>query len=294
MLLLEGHSSPVTALAFSPDGQRLASGTKSGMVGIWNGTEIPEELPTDPELTTSINAIEFHPEGLAFVVGGGMGWLGRRERADGTFAIFNPTGKPTSVTALRFLTPELLVVGAGDRVKPDSGMLMLWDMTTQRYREPQFRAGQGVRAISVLPTKRLVAWAEWGRKIAVWDIGKPEPIRFNLPHNATSLSLHPDGEWLAVAVEWSGKLFHLPTRQERVQLIGHKGAVTSIAFSPDGHILATGSWDGTVRFWDRNTGAERACYVWPVGKVITLAFSPDSLRLAVGGDSGTIMLFDVD
>ena len=113
-------------------------------------------------------------------------------------------------------------------------------------------------------------------------------------HAPGAISLRADGLQLAVAVEWTVKLFDLDKRYQSHDLKGHKGPVTGVSYSPDGRKLVSGSWDGTVRFWDVNTGVEQACFVWPVGKIVSLAFSPDGLRLAVGGDRGTILLFDLE
>ena len=71
---------------------------------------------------------------------------------------------------------------------------------------------------------------------------------------------------------------------------GHTDGVTSVAFSPDG-LLASGSWDGTVRLWDTSTGAEVAVLEGHTRLVRSVAFSPDGL-LASGSDDGTVRLWD--
>jgi WD40 repeat protein len=74
-------------------------------------------------------------------------------------------------------------------------------------------------------------------------------------------------------------------------LRGHTGKVWRIAFSADGKLLAFGSSDKTIRFWDARTGEPRA--VIPVGSVVYgLAFSPDDTRLASAGSDRTILVRD--
>ncbi|MFD4477236.1 AAA family ATPase [Streptomyces sp. NPDC058471] len=80
-------------------------------------------------------------------------------------------------------------------------------------------------------------------------------------------------------------------------LLGHKGAVYLTSFSPDGHLLATASYDRTVRLWDVSDPARPE----PLGKplrghkswVSSAVFSPDGTTLASASDDGTIRLWDV-
>jgi hypothetical protein len=77
------------------------------------------------------------------------------------------------------------------------------------------------------------------------------------------------------------------------QLVGHKAAVTSVAFSPDGKQALTGSGDRTVRLWDVATGAEVLCLEGHAGDVHSVAFAPDGRRAASGG-MDSIRLWDLE
>ena len=74
---------------------------------------------------------------------------------------------------------------------------------------------------------------------------------------------------------------------------GHSAAVYAVDSSPDGSLVATASFDGTVKLWKVADGAERIVFSGHKGKVMSVAFSPDGRSLVSGGEDKTVKLWDV-
>ena len=79
-----------------------------------------------------------------------------------------------------------------------------------------------------------------------------------------------------------------------IVLEGHKGEINSVAFSPDGNILASGSSDETIRLWDVNTGELLNTFEGHEGKITSVAFSPDGSILASGSNDKTLHVWNAN
>ena len=126
-----------------------------------------------------------------------------------------------------------------------------------------------------------------------WDL--PEGAKARLGKGtAYHIAYSPNGALLAVASSIGIWIHDAQTGQEIDLLTGHTASVRSVAFSPDGRTLASGSKDNTIRIVDMQTRTLRKVLIGHTGAVSNVAFSADGKVLASGSSDSTICLWNME
>src|SRR5262249_24764864 len=88
-------------------------------------------------------------------------------------------------------------------------------------------------------------------------------------------------------------IWDLPTRRRRSKFIRHSNTVESLAFSPDGAFLVSGSNDSTVRVWDLETGLEAGGLRGHTDQIDGIALAPNGRTLATASRDKTVRLWEI-
>jgi WD40 repeat protein len=165
------------------------------------------------------------------------------------------------------------------------GKVMLWNME-----------GGLLRIIHVISVFNDIVFSPDGMKIAIggWGgaalVGIDGKVLWERVDNTNSLAMSPDGKLIACGVKHAVKLFSIDGKLLKT-FVGHKKFVTTVEFSPDGSMIASGSQDKTVKLWNVATGLEIRTFKGHKDEVFSVAFRPDGKVIASGSKDQTVRLW---
>ena len=139
-----------------------------------------------------------------------------------------------------------------------------------------------------------LAFNTYAQDYTRWSLPEGAKARLGKGHLAGVIAYSPDGELLAVASSIGIWIYDSDTGAT-LDLLTAPVPVSTVVFSPDGHTLASGSWDdGIVRLWDIGTGQVIAAFTGQTYGTYSVAFSPDGAMLASGGNDKNVRLWEVE
>jgi WD40 repeat protein len=177
------------------------------------------------------------------------------------------------------------------------GTVKLWELRSE-MQPPSFGRGahkDWVPSVVFMPGGRQLLSVCGDKHLRLWD-WKTGALRQTIPcrESPEHAALSPDGKTLAVAYDYQGGigLWDVATWTETRQLHGHTAAVSCVAFSTDGQLLASTSEDGSARVWDLASGRQLTEFRRHVGQVSWIQFHPSEKLVASGGEDGTVRIWD--
>ena len=180
------------------------------------------------------------------------------------------------------------------------GTICFWDARTGKARNIFTGHSANVLSVAFNPTGDFIASGSTNGIIRFWDVGTGQHIKTlngskdGFKDLARSLVFSPDGKTLFCGSDDGIRLWNTHTGEHKKTLTEHRDVVESIALSPDGNILASGSWDDIIRLWDAHTGEHKKTLTEHKSRSESVTFSPDGKTLASGNHDNTVHLWDVD
>jgi WD40 repeat protein len=314
-----GRHRYIWGLAFSPDSRRLiTAGYADNTVRVWDlAADDPSRSPivlTGNASHPGVVAISRDSRWLATAGGDPAAgsnqtvkvWdLGATDTAGSVIVLRGPR---TAIDALAF-HPDARRVIAGAR-----NDLWIWDLSPKDpSSSPIVLKGHEsvITAIAISTDGRRLVSASMDKTARVWDLNADDPAASAVvlrghEEYLNCLAISPDGRWLATGSDdHTVRLWELGVETHEVIanlaasrriLRGHLGKITSMALSPDGKRLMTGSNDRTARVWDLSTPDPAATPVvlyGHEGAITSVAFSPDGNLVLTGSMDGTARLWDL-
>jgi WD40 repeat protein len=292
-----GHSDTVQAVAWSPDGRRIASGSDD--VQVWDATTGGNVLTYTGHHSHGVNAVAWSPDGKHIASAGG----------DTAVQVWEASSGATLLTYMSHAISVLSVAWSPDgkriALANGDGLVQVWDaITGGNVRTYTDHSGSSAVAVAWSPDGKRIASGIWDNTVQVWDATTGGNVLTYTGHSdrVNAVAWSPDGKRIASAgADTTVQVWDASTGRNVLTYTGHSAGVDpvahgvlSVAWSPDGKRIASAGGDTTVQVWDAMTGGKRVTYTGHTNAVYSVAWSPDGKYIASGSWDKTVQVWQAE
>jgi WD40 repeat protein/DNA-binding CsgD family transcriptional regulator/GTPase SAR1 family protein len=279
----------IHSIAFSPDGQTLASiGDQS--VKLWNVETAECRQPPLEGHTGRIWSVAFNADGK-ILASGSEDQMVKLWDIDTGQCRQTFQGYTRGVRSIAFSPNHQTLASGGE-----DGTVRLWNLQTSQYVHRFYGHTGRIWSVAFSPDGQLLASGSDDRTIKLWNVntGYCQDTLYGHSDWVRSIAFSPDGKTLISGSDdcliW---LWDVSTAKTIKQFQGHEDWIWSVAFSSDGNKIASCGGDRKVMIWDAATGQRLETLEEHTEPLRAVAFSPDGQFLVSGGDDQVIRLWEV-
>ncbi len=286
-----GHTDHVESVAFSPDGTKLVSGSSDTTVKLWNVTT-GKNIATLTDHPDRVSSVAFSPDGTKFASGADNGTVRLCDADTGHLITMIRAPRGGLYKSVAFSPDGALLA----HTRENLGAVDLWDVSAGKVVGTITGHHARVFSLAFSPHGTKLAATVGHDEIKLWDVstGKTLDTPTRNADWTRSDRYSKDGSILATVLYPTRIILTNVSTGEDICILagGHTDAINSVAFSPDGTRLVSGSSDNTVKLWDVSTETSIAAFEHS-DSVFSVAFSPDGMTLASASQDNTVILWDI-
>lgn len=278
--VLKGHGAPTLDAIFHPNGKTLVSASVDKQIRVW-------ATPPTAEDTSPILAMAVSPDQqiLATASLDGMIQLWRSDPQVGK-VLFKTLKGETPIYALRFSADSQQLISGHDST------IQVWDINEGTVQRTLSGHTGKINSLDFSPNGKTLVSGSDDQTIRLWEAATGKPVKTIEAHDGPVTSVSVGPHYLASGSDdETVKLWQLDGTPVKT-LTGHGLAIAQVQFNPEGDLLASASWDNTIKLWRDGTLVQTL--TGHQNGVMSLAFFPNQPILVSGSADQSIKVWQID
>ncbi len=286
--ILSGDGGYVFGVAYSPNGQQIASGSYDKTVRLWDA-QSGQLLHTLRGHTQEVTSVAYSPNGQQIASGSSDNavWLWDAESGQLLHTLHGHTSWVNSVVYSP--NSQQIATGSSDNI------VRLWDAASGQLFHTLRGHEDSVLGVAYSPNGQQIASGSSDNTLRLWDAHSAH-LRHTLcghKDSVTSVAYSLNGQQIASgSLDKTVRLWDAQSGQFLHTLRGHDGHVFSVAYSPNGQQIASGSSDNAVCLWDAQSGQFLYTLRGHEDSVLSVSYSPNGQQIASCSYDDTVRLWD--